>query len=327
MGSGNVQEAIEVIQTRLPGCTHKLLCEGIISVIVSGKFIRALLTVNHPYKLKPACILSRVTDKHENSESYCAGFELSEWRCDGLADNLIGWITDYALKSDELRDTNHTNNYIRLKQAATRVYISDKYSRRGEVGEIAAHAICRTYFDTIPVAARVNYLSASNDPVKAFDLVHVRYVEGDQIELWLGEAKFFKSRDDAIRDAINSIKSHIEAGFLRNEKLLLGPQISTDIPFSDKIKALLASETSLDDLFGNAVFPVLIAANSDALTNNVEQCESYKESIAEEMVTLWSRLKSSGLTKKIKLRLIYVPLADKDRLNEAFDTRLKGLQH
>ncbi|OCX66859.1 hypothetical protein BFP70_04070 [Thioclava sp. SK-1] len=283
--------------------------------------------MTHPYQIKPPCILSQLVSDDSASESYCAGFELSEWRCDGFADNLMEWITDYALKSDELRNSNHTNNYVRLKQAASRVYISENYKRRGEVGEIAAHAICRTYFDTIPVAARVNYLSASNDPVKAFDLVHVRYVDDDQIELWLGEAKFFKSRDGAIKDAIASIESHINAGFLRNEKLLLGPQISDDIPYSDKIKALLASETSLDDLIGNAVFPVLIAANSDATAGNTAPCDDYTDGVEREMSALWERLASSGLTKKIKLRLIYVPLADKDKLNTAFDTRLKGLQN
>ncbi|MBD8878803.1 DUF1837 domain-containing protein [Labrenzia polysiphoniae] len=237
------------------------------------------------------------------------------------------WITDYALKSDELRNTNHANIYVRLQQAASRVYISENYKRRGEVGEIAAHAICRTFFDTMPVAARVNYLSASNDPVKAFDLVHVRYLEGDKFELWLGEAKFFKSRDAAVKDAIASIESHVNAGFLKNEKLLLGPQISDDIPHSDRIKALLASETSLDALIENAVFPVIIAANSDAAVNNSRPCDAYAESITDEMNALWGRLASSGLTKKIKLRLIYVPLADKDKLNAAFDTRLKGLQN
>lgn len=283
--------------------------------------------MTHPYKIKPACILSPLTSADESQESYCAGFELSEWRCDGLADNLMEWITDYALKSDELRDSNHTNNYVRLKQAASRVYISENYKRRGEVGEIAAHAICRTYFGTIPVAARVNYLSASNDPVKAFDLVHVRYIKDDQIELWLGEAKFFKSRDGAISDAITSIGKHINAGFLKNEKLLLGPQISSDIPHSNKIKALLASETSLDELIENAVFPVLVAANSDAITGHTEKCEAYSKSVSDEMNVLWQKLTLSGLTKKIRIKLIYVPLLNKDELNKAFDNRLKALQH
>lgn len=282
--------------------------------------------MSNPYEIAPNCILTLVTESDESSESYCAGFELSEWRCSGLADNLIEWIIDYALKSDELRDTNHTNTFVRLKQAASRVYTSAKYERRGEVGEIVAHAVCRTYFNTIPVAARVNYLSASNDPIKAFDLVHVRYVGGDDIELWLGEAKFFKDRNEAIRDAITSIKGHITAGFLKNEKLLLGPQVSNDIPHSAKIKKLLSAEVSLDNLIASAVFPVLIAANSDVIASHVSATEDYSAEVGAEMKALWDKLSASGLTEKIKLKLIYVPLADKDALSTAFDARLKALQ-
>lgn len=282
--------------------------------------------MSNPYEIAPNCILTRLTESNESLESYCAGFELSEWRCSGLADNLMEWIIDYALKSDELRDTNHTNSFVRLKQAASRVYTSEKYERRGEVGEIAAHAVCRTFFNTIPVAARVNYLSASNDPVKAFDLVHVRYVGVDDIELWLGEAKFFKDRNDAIKDAIASIKGHITAGFLKNEKLLLGPQVSNDIPHSAKIKKLLSAEVSLDDLIKNAVFPVFIAANSDATAAHVLVSDDYRAEVSAEMKALWRKLKESGLTEKIKLKLIYVPLGNKDALNKAFDARLKALQ-
>ncbi len=282
--------------------------------------------MTNPYENSPACVLSRLTPEHSEAESYCAGFELSEWRCDGFAENLITWIVDYALKSDELISMDHTNGYVRLQQAAVRVYTSPKYERRGEVGEIAAHAVCRKYFGTIPIAPRVNYLSASNDPVKAFDLVHVRYVEGDQIELWLGEAKFFTNRSDAISEAISSIQSHITQGFLKNEKLLLGPQVSDNIPHSEKVKSLLASETSLDELIGNAVFPVLIAANSDATSNHTACSEQYSNEVAVEMKALWAKLKASGLTQKIRIFLIYVPLGDKAKLSEAFDKRLKGLQ-
>ena len=279
-----------------------------------------------PYDHSPACVLKKIRPESEIAEAYCAGFSLKEWWCDGLADNLIDWIIDYALKSDELTTLDHTNTYIRLKEAAARVYTSPKYERRGEVGEIAAHAVCRKYFGTIPVAPRVNYLSASNDPVKAFDLVHVRYKDEDEVELWLGEAKFFKDRNDAIADAIKSIKSHITRGFLTNEKLLLGPQVSRDIPQADKIKELLSSTVSLDQLIKHAVFPVLIAANSDATPNYTELTEDYAIDVQKELDALWKKLKASGLTSQITLFLIYVPLGDKDTLNEAFDARLKGLQ-
>jgi hypothetical protein len=282
--------------------------------------------MTYPYETSPPCVLHRIGPESTDAEAYCAGYELTEWWCDGFADNLMDWIVDYALKSDELTSLNHTNPYVRLKQAAARVYTSAKYQRRGEVGEIAAHAVCRKYFDTIPVAPRVNYLSASNDPVKAFDLVHVRYTDDDDVELWLGEAKFFKDRDGAVADAISSIKSHITRGFLTNEKLLLGPQVSSDIPHSNKIKELLSSEVSLDKLIKHAVFPVLIAANSDATPKHTAHNDHYTKEVRTEMAALWKKLEASGLTSQIKLFLIYVPLGDKDKLNAAFDARLKGLQ-
>ncbi|WP_404420472.1 DUF1837 domain-containing protein [Thalassospira australica] len=252
---------------------------------------------------------------------------MTEWRCGGFAQNLIEWIIDYALKSDELVTLNHTNTYIRLRQAAARVYTSPKYSKRGEVGEIAAHAICRKYFGTIPVAPRVNYLSASNDPVKAFDLVHVRYLDDEQIEIWLGEAKFYQDRSSAIKAAISSILDHIDQGFLTNEKLLLAPQVSSEIPHYDKIQALLSAEESLDELIKQAVFPILIAADSDAVGKHEKVCKEYTEEVEDELNELFQAIKDSGLNLQITIKLIYVPLGSKEQLSTKFDSLLKGLQN
>ncbi|MGY3103591.1 hypothetical protein ACVWW7_000218 [Bradyrhizobium sp. LM6.9] len=84
----------------------------------------------------------------------CAGFELKAWRCVPFAEHLIEWLPEYALPEDEL-SVNHGNMYVKLKQAAIRVYTSEKYKKRGEAGEIALHAICRDYFGTLPISNRV----------------------------------------------------------------------------------------------------------------------------------------------------------------------------
>lgn len=76
----------------------------------------------------------------------------------------------------------------------------------------------------------------------------------------------------------------------------------------------------------SAVFPVPIAANSDTTSSNVSASDGYSAEVGTEMKALWEKLKASGLTEKIKLKPIYVPLGDKDALNKAFDDRLKGLQ-
>lgn len=259
-----------------------------------------------------------------NRQAYCAGFEVEEWRCTALADHLIEWLADYALKEDELR-VHHGNMYIRLREAAIRIYTSNKYKKRGEIGEIALHAICREFFGTIPFAPRVFYLTSSNDVVKSFDLAHVRTTEG-KCELWLGEAKFYEDAAAATKAAIASIAEHIELGFLRSQKLILGPQVSKSLPNYQEIRDLLSTQTSLDELFHRAVFPVLIAGESTAAKKTKRIDDNYKAAVDAELATLSDLISASGLTRKIKIILIYLPLAAKPRLADEFDKRLKGLQ-
>lgn len=234
------------------------------------------------------------------------------------------WIADYALKEYELR-VKHTNMYIRLKEAAARVYNSDNYKKRGEIGEILLHAICRDFFGTLPFAPRVFYLTSSNDVVKSFDMVHVRYLGPQFFEIWLGEAKFYKSSEEAIRAAIASIEAHIDQGFLRNEKLLLGPQVSKEIPRYQEIRDLFSVQTSLDALFKTAVFPVCIACDSPAAALGGTNPERYVAGVAGELAAMATKITASGLTQKIRIMLIYVPLGSKESLADAFDLRLKGL--
>lgn len=280
------------------------------------------------YESKPDRLLKQLALEdtvNPGSSSYCAGFELQAWRCEALANHIVDWIADYALKEEELQ-VNHGNMYVRLRQAAVRIYTSKKYQGRGEIGEILLHAICRDYFGTIPIAPRVFYLSASNDVVKSFDMVHIRYLPDKRFELWLGEAKFYKDAQQGIQAAIASISEHIDQGFLNNEKLLLGPQISKNLPNYQEVRDLLSDKSSLDELFEAAVFPVCIASNSDSVTQNKKHSATYIAGIKSELAALVDKVSKSGLTTQIKILLIYVPLGSKEQLASEFDKRLKGLQ-
>lgn len=280
-----------------------------------------------PYDHKPKRLLTCLSSDllgQPQLASYCAGFELQQWRCDAYADHLMDWLADYALKEDEL-GVHHGNMYVRLREAAARIYDSDHYRARGEIGEITLHAICRDFFDTIPFAPRVFYLTSSNDVVKSFDMVHVRYLDNDGFELWLGEAKFYKDTSAAIGAAISSVETHIDQGFLNREKLILGPQVSKDIPRYEEIRELLSTQTSLDALFKTAVFPLCIACDSPATAGNTEISDAYKVQVAQELSELERRLAESGLTQKIRIMLIYVPLGSKEALATSFHKRLKGI--
>lgn len=280
------------------------------------------------YDEKPTRFLERIVFEEVPAPSRsvcCAGFELQAWRCKPFANHLVEWLPDYALAESEL-DISHGNMYIKLQQAAARVYTSKKYENRGEAGEIALHAICRDYFGTIPIAPRVFYKNSSNDVVKSFDMVHARFPNDVEVELWLGESKLYKKASDAITDAIASVNSHLEQGFLQNEKLLLGPQISRTAPNYDGVIELFRPQTSLDRFVKSSVFAIGIAANSDAVTSATELTDAYRSSVSGELAYLAKRVLGSGLDQKIRIVLIYIPLFDKDLFVKEFDNRLKGIQ-
>ena len=181
------------------------------------------VTVREP---KPF-LISRLSDTVQNPRlnCICPGFELKKWRVERLASHLIDWLPDFAIRHDDLpEELETTTDYRRLiEKAARRVYNIEKTDKRGEIGELLLHAICRHFSGTFPTVSKVYYKTASNDVVKGFDLVHTRYEElNDELQLWLGESKFYRSGPGAVTAAIASIKDHLDAGFLTAEKILLG---------------------------------------------------------------------------------------------------------
>lgn len=277
------------------------------------------------YEKMPKPLLVKIQDDSDG-QVHCAGFEAKLWRCGALANHLIKWLPDYALLDDELEEMDHASAYEKLQEAAARVYTSEKYERRGEVGEIALHAICRAELGSIPISPRVFYKSASNDVVKAFDLVHALVPAAGPIDLILGESKLYEDADDAIAEAINSVRTHVENGFLTNQKILLGPQVPKATPRYAEVRDLFDSRHSNDAFVKAAVFVIGIAANSDAVARSKDVDATYLAGVSAEVARLRRAIKRASDLANLRLILIYVPLGAKKDLVESFDARLKGLQ-
>ena len=280
------------------------------------------------YNIKPARFLAQLRVGNISDPVagvWCAGFEYKNWRCKQFSGHLLEWLPDYALIEEELA-VDHGNAFIKLQQAAVRVYTSPKYEKRGEAGEIALHAVCRDFFGTIPISPRVFYKSASNDPVKSFDLVHAIFPSDSEFELWLGELKLYTDRKRAVAEAIKSIKCHLEHGFLTNEKILLGPQISKSTPQYDRIMEVFKAQTSIDKLLRASVFVVGIAADSEAVKSATEVCDEYANAALVELQECLATIAGAKFEHPLRIVFVYIPLACKKSLVTAFDKRLKGLQ-
>lgn len=252
----------------------------------------------------------------------CAGFELGEWRAKRLAEHLLNWLPNFALRPSEMDEIGAENVYDLMKRAAVRVYETKFPEKRGEIGELLLHIIGITEYKAHAFVSRLYYKMRTNDQITGFDSALVTINDtGTDVELWLGEAKFYTDPKAALNAAIESIAGHLDAGFLRETKILVGPKIEPQTPGFEKLQWLFDDNNKLDELLSRIVVPVLIAAESKS-AQAYKDDTTYSKLVIEEYEILTSSLIASGLADKVKLALIYVPLGSKSGLIKEFDEKL-----
>lgn len=256
----------------------------------------------------------------------CVGFENGDWRKRQLVEYLINFIPEFALTYSELAELSPLNMVKILKQALCNIYKTEKFKNRGELGEIMLHAILREGFNTVPVISKIFYKDSPNDTVKGFDAVHV-VINGDDLELWIGEVKFYSSIHAAIRDVTKEIQEHIQTDYLRQEFLAITNKIDNNWPHAEKLKRLLDPNVSLDEVFVRACIPVLLTYDSTVIAKYNKHTDSYLEEIQKEFERLYMLfLEKIGKKVPLQIHLFLLPLKTKQELVDCFDERLKELQ-
>lgn len=253
------------------------------------------------------------------------GYEATFWRYDEFADYLLEWLPEFALKYSDIIKINHANSRRFLKQAAKTVYQTDKYQKRGEFGELILHAIIRGLFNSQPAISKIYYKTAANDTVKGFDAVHIVEV-GGKIELWLGEAKFYTDINRAINDVIAELLQHCKRDYLKEEFILVSGKIDDKWSYADQVKKMLSSRNSLDTLFSQICFPVLLTYESKTVCDNKLTTDEFKKSLADEIIRNYGIFKKKLSLEKPKIHLILLPLEYKQSLVNCLNAKLEGLQ-
>lgn len=254
-----------------------------------------------------------------------AGYETGEWRYDSFSEYLFDWLTEFALKYSDLTQINHASAMRFIKKAANAVYNTDKYKNRGEFGELFLHAIIRELFNSQPVISKLYYKSATNDTVKGFDAVHI--IEcGDELELWLGEVKFYKSITVAISDVITELEKHSRRDYLREEFSMITTKIDDNWKHAGKIKALLDSRTSLDTVFKCLCIPVLLTYESPIIKQFNTTSETFLNALRVELLKHYSEFCTKLSSLKLNIHLFLMPIDDKERLVKTLHQKLEGLQ-
>ena len=255
----------------------------------------------------------------------CVGYELGDWRNDQFADHVLDWLPEFALSWSEAANLHAGNARRLLRRAASLVYGTDKYARRGEFGELFLHIAIRQVFQTVPAVSKIYFKDTANDTVKGFDCVHV--VAADQrLELWLGEAKFYADISDAIRAACQSLDMHLDVNYFRSEMAAIRNKISSDWPHADRLTPLLSENTSLDEVFDALVIPVLLTYDSDTVNAHDRVCSDYLYDFCREIRTHYDTFATKNPIPQFTIHLFLLPLEQKQRLLDTLHARLRHWQ-
>lgn len=273
-------------------------------------------------------------DKVGDNLALCAGFERGEWRNTQLAKHVMEWLPEFALTHSELEEIGHHNAVSMIEKAARLIYQTEKYGSRGEFGEILLHIAIRQVYETIPAVSKIYYKSAVNKTVEGFDAVHV--VRKDNgLELWIGETKFYDDLSRAIREVSVEIVDHLETDYLKNEFLLITNKIDSSWVEADKLKALLAKNVSLDDIFQRVCIPVLLTYDSPVVEKSEKTDDDYRNGIADEVKKAYSKMRETlnqkyasrfGGKVPITVHVILIPLKAKKEFVASLDGQLKKWQ-
>lgn len=260
----------------------------------------------------------------------CVGYETKKWRARQFALHMMEWLPEFALTRSELESVGPANMVRLMRDCAKKIYQSEKFKNRGEFGELFLHAAVRTVFKSEPAISKIYYKTSANETVKGFDAVHVVGAP-DDMELWIGEAKFYKNIKDAIRDVVAEIEDHTQRDYIKDEFLFIKGKIDDKSEHADQMQKLLSPNTSLDVVFKRACIPVLLTYESACVANHdecsTEYCNEFEDELRLHYSDFVSKLRGISLPKKLTIRLFLLPLHIKDTLLDILDEKLKSHQN
>lgn len=257
----------------------------------------------------------------------CAGYETGSWRARQLVDDLFArHLSSFALSFTDFQSITGDTAALMLRKAADAVYSTEKYQLRGEFGELFLHAAARDFFGAQPAVSKIHFKDGPNETVKGFDSVHI--VENDgEVEVWLGEVKFYNDLNRAIRDVVKELKDHLAADFLRREFVAITNKIDPQWPHAERLIDLLHANRSLDQIIENLVVPVMLTYDSAAVQTHDRLDEQYITALNAEARSAWRKFERTlDIPFPVTLHLILVPLESKAAIISLLHKKLKAWQ-
>lgn len=259
-----------------------------------------------------------------NLRVYHVGFESNKFRLIALVEVIRKVIPEFALGIHNGTSIPLTEVVERLAEAAKTVYLTDKYQKRGEFGELILHLLLRDWCNTIPLISKIYFKDAHNVNVHGFDGIHVTD-DGTVKKLWLGESKLYTDGISGIKELAKDVLHHVNGDYLKKEFELIRRKLPEDTPDIEFWLNLMHKHKNLDDVFDAIVIPLVCTYSSSIFNNYDSACKEYFEELEKECRELFNTF-SSKVNTDVELLLLLLPVPNKDELNSELDSKLKHMQ-
>ena len=146
------------------------------------------------------------------------------------------------------------------------------------------------------------------------------------LQLWIGEVKFYNNITRAIRDVVAELEAHMKRDYLRAEFAAITNKIEPTWPHADRLKSLLHRNRPLQTIFDAVCIPVLLTYDSPTIAAHTNVTETFRSAFEEEMLRHHASFAAKPLPPNVRIHLFLFPLKSKAELMRQFDSRLKALQ-
>ncbi|HIF9170037.1 DUF1837 domain-containing protein [Photobacterium damselae] len=268
-------------------------------------------------------------------------FEEGSWRHKNFHMFIWDNIAETSLSSQE-REALINKSSSLLTASAANLRLTDKETDIGkgsELAEIFLYGIMKHHYGALPVVPKIFYKQNAQDNAKGADSVHL-VLHGDDFSLWFGEAKFYKSIENArLGSIVTSVKNSLKPDKLKKENSIVTNVSDIDhlvenSELRQRIKDALSSKVSLDSIKPKIHIPIFILHECEVTLGTTMWSEEYQTQVMDyhlDRANAYfekqiSEMSDLHLYDQITFHIILFPVPNKAQIVDKFVQKVEFLK-
>jgi len=234
-------------------------------------------------------------------------YESGKYRQDELIKLVRDTVIHFALTPDEFNELVGGGDVSDASRRAWARISKAKRDSKGDYGEVLLFLILKMFFPaTERFVTKVRLRSSKRDQIKGFDCAHFT-IEGGDVVLWLGEAKFHQSFSTAVTEAVKSLTEHFETQYLKDEISILHSniEINKDCPDYAKLESVLNGSRSIDTI--KFKIPVLLTYDSAEVVKHTSvTTPAFIQKMKDEFMEKFKKIDEQKLSVSANFDIVFL---------------------